>query len=161
MNENGLKLILWNLSHLVYLGDGFQAYSHPSKQDLARSRSFTKHISVLAVWPRTVFSSAVAKCTSPQPHAAVVSLKGDVSCHLLPAAGVRDELGSDWAGREGKLQGGCHAVLLCLSELGIASLTMSAVCVCKIKKKKKKPDFFPWREQTSIFKTCCCSICLG
>lgn len=92
MNENGFKLILWNLSHLAYLGDGFQDYSHPSKQDLARSRSFTKRISVLAVQPSTVFSPAAAKCASPQPHAAVVSLKGDVPCHLLPAAGVR------WAG---------------------------------------------------------------
>lgn len=56
----------------------------------------------------------------------------------LPEIRVRD--GAD---RRGEPQEGCHAVLLCLSGLGIAFLRMSAGCVCKIGKMQTVWGFCP------------------
>lgn len=71
-----LNLLLWNLSNLVYLGGGFQAYSHPSKQDLARPRSYKTYLD--ACW-------------------------NGVSSELRSAARWGQRwAGSSWAGRRGE-----------------------------------------------------------
>lgn len=127
MNEHDLKRILQNVSNLVYLGDDFQTSSRLSTQNLAPSRSYQKDLSACCVTWNGVQLSRWEAPTPPLPHAAVLLLKIE---RFVPIAarGAAD-------GRA-KPGAGCQAMLLCHSGSGIAFLTTSAGCVCKIETRK-------------------------